>query len=400
MRLPDNQVGISDIKQFLDCPRRFTFGMRRHLEGKEPPEDQHPDTLYGTAAHDMFEEVESLDLNDDEALQATFNRHAPNLDPTYFEKLKEDLQSYHERDHPDMDVVAVEREIRVPLFKWSCPECDGEADSCSECDGTGEVMIYFRAKIDRLFQSKTNLSYFLHKDYKTSKHKTSKQEVDEDPQMWAYNWAICEFWPECEELEQEYDQLRFGIEMTSKTDAQREHIREWIERQIKAILETKEPEPTLNQWCPWCPIKESCSEIDRLSEFESARIKFLSEGMPEVSEDPEMEFLPTYIEKLPKVQQAVKLLKAYEKKVKDVIKDLPEDRRESLGWDLKQKKATVWTPEALQSIQDLLGPEFYRLISLSQEKIKSHLKGDDRLDSILEMAQKRPGSKVLTHRGE
>lgn len=435
MRLPNNEVGISDIKQWRECPRRFEFGMRRHVEDGEPPEDMHPDTLYGTVFHDMVEKIEELDLDDDAALQQAFDEHAVDLDPTYYEMLKWDLRTYRERDLTGVRTVANESEVRIPLLDWPCFTCEGkgttivqgskpdccgnttdsgecrgdcvvevpteEEDACPECGGKGEVTIYFRGRIDRLYQSLTEPGKFFHRDYKTSKHRKAEDEVHSDEQMWAYNWAIHEWWPECEDLEQEFDQLRFGLVRTRKSAEQREHIRQWLVRQVTAILKAEGPKPRINQWCAWCPIKESCSEVDRLHQFETARINFLAKTLPEASEDPEMEFLPTYIEKLPDVQQAIKLLKAYEASVKEVLKELPEDRREALGWDLSSKRTTVFSTDALRDMHEILGDDlFYEVVNATQTNVKAALKGDERLEQIMGLSHKQPGAQVLTHRGE
>ena len=168
MRLPDNSVGISDIKNWLECQRRWEFGMRRHTEGAEPPEDMHPDTLYGTVFHDMVEMIEQLDLDDDAALQQAFNDHSADLDPGYYEMLIGDLRTYRERDLTGVRTVANETEVKIPLLDWPCFDCDGEdqtiVDNCETCNGTGEVTIYFRGRIDRLYQSLTDPTVFFHRD--------------------------------------------------------------------------------------------------------------------------------------------------------------------------------------------------------------------------------------------
>lgn len=404
MRLHNNSVGISDIKNWIECQRRWEFGMRRHVEGSEPPEDMHPDTLYGTVFHDMVEMIEQLDLDDDAALQQAFNDHSADLDPGYYEMLIGDLRTYRERDLTGVRTVANETEIKVPLLDWPCPDCDGEdqtiVDNCETCDGRGEITIYFRGRIDRLYQSLADPTVFFHRDYKTSKHRKSQEEVHKDIQFWAYNWAIHEWWPECEDLTQEYDQLRFGLLKTRKSDAQREHMRQWLVRQVTAILETEEATPRINDFCAWCPIKESCSEVDRLHQFETARINFLEKTLPDPGEDPEMEFLPTYIEKLPEVQQGIKLLKAYDTRIKEVLKELPQDRREALGWYLTTKNQQVFSSESLRAIHELLGDSlFYEIITASKTNVEGALKGDPEvLEQVMGLARRVPGAQVLKHR--
>lgn len=373
MELPDRAIGISDINKYRECGRKMVYQMRRHTEGEQPPEDIHPDTMYGTIFHEAVTEIEDKDLSDEEALQLSFDRFARFLKPEDCEKLRGDLEIYHERDYTGVRTVANETEIRVPLLEW-----EGET-------------IFFRGKIDRLYQRLDNPGSFIHVDYKTSKHPRSEEEVHKDTQMWAYNWSIHEYWPECESLTQNYDQLRFGVVPTRKSERQREEIREWLVRQVTAILKDEDPQASFNMWCPWCPIKESCPVIDRLSEFETARIEAL---LPE-DQEADTDLLEVYTEKLGDVKTAIKTLKAYEDRVKAVIRELPADRREALGFKMIGRSLDAWTPEALEQAQEVLGDDFYKLVKLSKRQVTDYLKDDERLELVMALATKQAGSPQL-----
>lgn len=413
MKLPNNEIGISDIKNFRDCPRRFLFGMRRHTEGAEPPEDVHPDTMYGTVFHETVTLIEAEGLDDEEAIQRAFNEFASYLDPEDLDKLKLDLETYHERDEPvGYRTVANEKEVRVPLFNHPCPDCGGKGKrpsysegevstrdlrECPDCGGKGTVTIYFRAKIDRLYQRLDAEGVFLHRDYKSSKWEKSEEEVHSDEQMWAYNWLIHEFWAECEDLEQHYDQLRYGIERTSKSPSQRDTIKEWLIRQVTAILEAPEVHPgKLNQWCPWCPIKVDCPTVHRLGDFAKARIAALApEGLEDFDPDPEA--IDPYVEPLEEMQTAVKTLEAYIESVKSVVKELPNDERKRVGFRLRPKKKSHFPAEVMPHIRETLGEEtFDSSVKLSQSAIKKALPGEenkeerDRLLGLLKVEQTNP----------
>lgn len=265
MVLPNDSIGISDVLAWRECPRRMSFSMRRHTPAGEPPEATTASTAFGTAMHDVFEFVGNNDAFDDEAVQTAFDRHARWLDPDDLPRMRENLKVYRERDYLGVRTVAVEGEYRVPLFV---------AD-----DGT---TIFFRCKIDRLYQSLHDESVFISVDYKTSRWQKTEEEVHEDPQQWAYNWAIHEVFPECGTLVQVYDQLRYGAIPTRKSDVQRDQIKEWLIRHVKAIMRDVDYgadgllQPKLNDWCAWCPVAESCSVVKDVTDFTAAKIAALA----------------------------------------------------------------------------------------------------------------------------
>src|SRR3954469_25000723 len=203
MKLPGNAIGPTDIQQYRDCPRRFEFGMQRHTDAGEHPEAQSSSTAYGSAVHEAIAFAEAEAALDDPAIQRAFDLYAKWLEPEDLERLRRDLATYRERDYAGARTVAVEEELRVPLF-----EHDGET-------------IYLRTRIDRLYQRLDNPAVFIHVDYKSSRWPRSQQEVHEDRQLWLTNYIVHEVWPECETLVQAYDQLNFGVITTRKTDEQR-----------------------------------------------------------------------------------------------------------------------------------------------------------------------------------
>jgi hypothetical protein len=374
MKLPNNEIGISDINNMRECPQRAVYGMRRHTEGAEPPESVHPDTMYGTIFHDTVEQVEAKDLSIDEALQFAFNKFARFLEPDDLKKIREDLDLYWARQEVGVRTVANERELRVPLFEYQ-----------------GE-MIYFRCRIDRLYQRLDNESVFIHRDFKSSKWAKTEADVHSDTQMWSYNWAIYEEWPEVESLTQVYDQLRYGEVPTRKSDAQRAEIKEWLIRQVTAILELEEIEPHFNTWCPWCPLKWECSEIDRLSKFETARIKALTPG-----DDFDLSGIQEVSDKVPEVSTAIKTFKSFEEGVKDLIRKLPADRREALGWKTTTPNKDTWGRDELARLYERLGPEdFFAIVGITKTKVQEYLKDDPRLEEVLGLATKVPQSPRLS----
>lgn len=378
MELPENAVGPTDIQQYRDCPRRFEFGLRRHTDAGEHPEAQGPDTAYGSAIHEAIAYVEANDATDEEAVQRAFDLYAKWLDPEDLERMRGDLATYHERDYLGVRTVAVERELRIPLFEHM-----------------GQT-IYLRTRIDRLYQRLDNPGVFIHVDYKSSRWARSEPEIHNDRQLWITNLIVHEFFPECERLVQVYDQLLHGPITTRKSDEQRDLIRDWLIKQITAILNDTELAPKHNDWCAWCPIMESCPVVAELSDFALARIAALApaekEGRKTVLRlDPDR--LDVYVDQLEPVGEALKVLKRFNERVRDVVRELPSTRRRQLGYRVSERMSTSWPPEALRAAHELLGDDFYEVVGMTKTAVERL--GDERSEAVLGMAVTEHGAPVV-----
>jgi RecB family exonuclease len=381
MILPESAVGPTDIQAYRDCPRRFAFGMRRHTEAGEHPEAQGPSTAYGSAVHRALEIAESSDATDVEAVQAAFDEYAKWLDPPDLERLRTDLRTYRERDYLGVRTVAVETELRMPLF-----EHDGQ-------------MIHLRTRIDRLYQRLDNPAVFIHVDYKSSRWPKSQQEVDEDRQLWLTNLIVHEVYPECETLVQAYDQLNYGVLTTRKSEAQRGLVRDWAIHQITTILGDDELPAKKNRWCPWCPIMESCPIVPELTAYALAEVATLAP--PEkvgrktvLNLDPDL--YEVYVEALEDVNLAQKVLKRFDDSVRGVVKELPDARQRELGFETRPRTRTNWPPEALRAAHEVLGEDFYEVVGLTKTAVQRL--GDERADIVLDMAVIEDGAPVVQRR--
>jgi len=372
MELPENQIGISDINTWRDCPTRAGYQMRRWTEGSEPPERKHPDTMYGSAVHHGIERMETDMLDADGAAQAAFNEYGMYLDPSDMERLEHDLAVYAERDYTGVRSVAVESEFRVPLLR-----VEGRT-------------VFFRFKLDRLYERLDRPGHFIHIDYKSSKWRKSAEEVREDTQMWSYNFGIHEYFPECQSLDQVYDQLMYGREFTRKSDEQRKTIRRWLQRQVRAILADDKLEPKFNEWCPWCALLPECPEPKRTAEFAAARIAALApadEESGKLALDPDL--MEVYVAELPKLSTAKKAIEAFEDAVRKVLREMPEAERAYFGYETFQKNLDVWSPVALQAAHEVMGDEFYALVGLTKSRLTGYMdKTDPRREQIEALAER------------
>lgn len=391
MELPDNAVGITDLLAYHECPRRFSYGMRRHTgiglqSDAETPESGSYATFYGSAIHKVIQAVED-GSNDGDALQTAWDEYGHALDPGDLDMLRTDLRTYRSRDAGRVKTIANEDEYRVPLGKIEGRD------------------VSFRFKLDRLYERLDAPGHFIHVDYKSSRHAKSEAEVHADKQLWAYNFGIHEFFPEVERLVQLYDQLRYGQVPTSKNDQQREQMREWLIRGASAVMRDESwqgddlLEPRKNEWCAWCPITESCPVIAQLTEFALLEIETLAptykEGRKTLIELHES-MMPEYIERFEEAKQAIRILERFRDSVAGLVKKMPEEDRLDLGYKLRGRKASVFTAGHLREIHDAVGSEFYELVSVTKSSLESNLADDpETLAWALDLALETAGAESL-----
>jgi hypothetical protein len=366
----------------------MSFSMRRWTEDGDPPEAGSDATNYGTAMHYCFHIIETEGLTDREALQRTFDKYGHTLWPDDLIRLKKDLVTYHEREPLGVRLIGSEIDARIPLLDW------------------GGQTIYFRGQIDRLYERLDRPGHWLHRDYKSSRWEKTQEEVDKDPQLWAYNLLIHEYWPECESLHQTLDQLEFQPLTTSKNESQRQYMKDWLAMQVVSILSDDSVQedgllqPKFNQWCATCSIATDCPIIPQLSKFAQTRIKAMSDsmgvGLDEAESSKEIQ---EYVDLMEEAAQARKVLDKYEKQIKGLIKELPPHVQRETGYEVAQRAVKVFDPLALQEIHRALGPEFYEIISIAQTKLSAAIKDRDDLEPLLDLAISRPGTSYLRKKG-
>lgn len=366
MKLPGNSIGITDMLGYRDCAARMAYGMKRHIgEGKQSdamtPEGGSPAAAYGSCLHDVVALTEEP-MPDEQAIQAAWAKWGRWLEPGDLDRLRDDLATYRDRDYPNTRTVLCEDEIKVPLLMH-----DGER-------------VWFRAKIDRLYERLDEPGTFIHVDYKTSKWPKNQADVDGDLQMWAYNWAIHEHLPEVETLVQTYDQLRYGQVQTRKSDDQRRQIRDWLRAEATAIIEDEDLEPTFNRWCAYCALIADCPVIPQLSGFAQAGIAALQGNADPIQE---------YVAGLDRARQARAALEAYETKVKGLLRDAPESVRLESGFTQRPRRTSNFSPAAKAVLAERLGDRFLDAATITKSRLESALADEpELLDWALGLAEK------------
>lgn len=395
-------VGISDLIAHRECPRRAGYGAKRHTgEGQQnhalrTPEAGSPATWYGSAIHDVIDAVAD-GLGDDAAIELAWSKWGAHLDPEDLTLLKEDLEKHHERDFENTRIVMAEDEIRVPLTEMP----DGRP-------------IWFRGRIDRLYERLDMPGQFIHVDYKSSKWLKTQAEVDSDPQLWAYNWSLTDFFPEIEDLEQWLDQLRGGMVSTRKSDEQRAEIREWLALAARNYFTEREqdlqadglPAPRFNQWCPWCSILESCEIVPNLTDWALTRIVELrppelvqatrEEDGASILDETVITPLDEYMDRYDDVKTAIDVLTRFHESAKRLVHELPEQRREQLGFELRGRSNSIISVRARNALYETLGHDrFMELARVTQERLKSVLTDKEQREWALGLVEKAPGNRVV-----
>jgi hypothetical protein len=391
------QVGISDVLQWRDCPARMEFGMRRHEESGDPPESWSPANAYGTAVHLCLSMLDD-GATPDECVQAAFELLPQWLEPSDLSRLHEDIEKYLEREMLGVRTLLNEGEISVPLFVHP---------------RVGQV--WFRARIDRLVQSMDDPSQLVHIDYKSSKWAKSDEEVSKDIQLWSYNFVIYEWftdlYPEIDrpQIQQWYDQLRYGQIPTRKSDAQRAEIKRWMIAAITALIDDEAMQPKFNEWCPWCPLKMDCPVVQyQLTHWATVRIaalmpreeKYNKDGSLSKRQGPvvlDRDAIGEYTELLPDVKRARLVLETFEKEVSGTLKEMPASELHRLGKRLDERTRRAFSEAAKREIIAELGLGTFLLLSDLSIAAVERFFGDDKetADRIKALAQKTPGYTVI-----
>jgi len=318
MKLPNNSVGISDAKQFNECPKLFFHSMRRHT-GIEPEiyTGYSHILAYGQALHEGAEyivrDVDNAYLDDVvDFAWAKWGRH---LTPEHHKELREDLKTVLDRsvEADNLELVACEEDMAVPVYLGRSK--DGALDEQKE-------WYKYRFRIDALYKDKDDPGHFIIRDFKTVRRRKLQSQIDSEKQFTAYDYGVRELYGnEVKKVTIWYDQVKFDPLFTTRSESDRMDFEEWIRSQIIAMLDMPENDvantPRLNKFCGWCPLLESCEIVPMMSAYALAEVSLLTDR---ISPDKSFEdFLGDYYN----AKDAMKALKAFTTSVEKTLKDNP-----------------------------------------------------------------------------
>jgi hypothetical protein len=384
LELPGDEIGISDILNYRECAQRFAWSMRRHDKTDLVPELDSAANAYGSVFHDAVEYVERDFMDDESAIDAAWPSWQAWLTPEDLDRLKSDLQAYRSRMMTGYRLLGTELELRFPLLRHA------------------DKTIFFRGRIDALYQKIDHPHIFLTRDYKSTRWPKTWEQVQKDEQQWAYNLLVHENYPECSDLVQLVDQLRAGVVPTQKTKGQREQMRAWLRQQVKAILAEEEFKPTPNDKCHFCPLVMDCRVTHRSTEWWQNKVAAMAPVRKDgrkllLSLQPELFGMEEYVRHLAPAKQAVKVLEKYISEVERVLKEMPPDEREALGYRLgRPRRRDVFGASALRQMHDQMGDDFFQLVGVTKAAIEDWFgKGTPEASAFIELADKAEGAASL-----
>jgi hypothetical protein len=372
------------MRRHVPLPERFQLYAG---EADEPPESESYATAYGHAAHEMVEMVEVTGCSHDVAVDSVWPKYQHWLDPDDLDRLRADLDTWEGRRVQGFRLIGTELELRVPLFVH-----DGR-------------QIYFRGRIDALYQHLQNPAFFYSRDYKSSRWPKSEAEVHKDLQQWAYNWMVHEYFPECARLIQIYDQFRFGAIPTQKNDEQRKRIKDWLIRQVKAILADDRLKPTSNDMCHFCPILLDCRVTHQSGDYWVNRLGALAPEKKvgrkiQVQLTQEFAGYEIYAELLPRVKRAQKVMERFIAAVEGDLKEMDQETREALGFELSRpRRLDTWDADAKRQLLAEFGDDAVHLMRVTKTDVEEFFGADsDEARRIINMASKRETAPSLKQR--
>lgn len=384
MLLPNDEIGISDILNYRECAQRFAWSIRRHDKDDLLPEQDSAANAYGSVFHDAVEIVERELADDQTAIDRAWPRWQAWLCPEDLDRLKSDLQAYRSRRMTGYRLIGSELELRMPLLVYE-----------------GRVM-FFRGRIDALYQKIDQPWIYLTRDYKSTRWPRTFAQIQSDEQQWAYNVLVHYAYPDCRELVQLVDQLRAGVVPTQKTETQRQQMIAWLRQQVKAILGDDELRPTQNDTCHFCPLLMDCEVTHKSTEWWKNRVAALAPIRNEgrrllVQLDVERMGMEEYVRYLAPAKEAIKVLERYVGEVEGVLKEMPQDERAALGYRLgRPRRRDVFGPSALRDMHARLGDDFFQIAGVTKSAIEEWFgKGTSEASELIELADKIESAPTL-----
>ena len=241
-----DRISISRIKTYQQCELQYDAVYNRGKRQEGEP------LWFGTIVHETLENYHKdptkdiLELFDEAWVKSSLT----NLD--YYRDGREMLQDYlltaEYHAHPialDSDrELCLETYFRIPLDKDRKVIASGIID-----------------RIDHISENHCEVI-----DYKTSRMPYTRDEVDNDIQLTMYNLAVNHLYPQYTEVDLSLLFLRFKKLTTTRTPEELEEARQFFINTFYQIKYNDDPQPRLNKYCGYCPIKDECPAYKELTQ--------------------------------------------------------------------------------------------------------------------------------------
>lgn len=374
------RTSYSALETYKTCPLKYKYQQIDKIKGKKTKEQ-----VFGSAVHKALH------------FMHTRNPLFPTLDEVlnffsnYWTGVKEKVEiSEKEKDFYEVHGKTVLKKFYVKNPPWNSNILDLESRFEVLIDdalrGENHVLAGIIDRIDK----PTDDSYEVI-DYKTSRRMPSQELVDKDLQLSIYNLGLLKRWPfiKPEQVKLSLYFLEHGEKISSTRPGKA--LDETKKEVLETVHEIQEREalmdfpPTPGPWCEWCPYKPICPMWKHLYQKEKApsdeeiktiineyfslkteiedkndRMKMLQQKIHQyldekgyervfgeegyvtrrISEKPvyDIERARQILEPLGKWQE---VLKADEKKLEKIIRDLSPEKKKELESVLKRKQRTI-----------------------------------------------------------
>jgi len=237
-------ISASRINTYLNCPHQYYLVYHKNYWMDNEA------TRFGTLMHDTIEHT-LTDYGDDinpietgVELFKTFWSKGNLRNKEYFDMGIEIIKRFFEQN----DYLEFKSKLFVPPEKKFTIEL-----------APGVKALGF---IDILLKEDKKTIHVV--DFKTSSISKTYTEAKDDIQMGLYDLAISEMFPEFENVLLTLYYLRTGEKVTTtRTEKERNRLRDFLVATYYQIKEDKTHEKVLNNFCHWCPGKHECSEYKK-----------------------------------------------------------------------------------------------------------------------------------------
>lgn len=234
---------LTEQEEARGCPRQYKA---KYIEHRVPDSFSFP-LVYGRTIHEVLYMMEEEAIGPEEALDRCF---PPELDPSAYREMLDDLTAYIERGASPTDrfgTIAVEQDLSALLY-------------VDEDFGP----VFYRGIIDWLGVDLEVPQLLRVVDYKSNRNPPSVDDVKGDVQLKGYDYLVRENWerymPKGSRplIAQHLDAIKWREVEVKFTDEDIEDWHSWAVAVVRRILRDEEAEPVLNPGCAWCPVKDDC----------------------------------------------------------------------------------------------------------------------------------------------
>lgn len=253
-------------------------------------------------------------------------------------------------------------------------------------DEQGDVLV--SGVIDRIDKISEDTVRII--DYKTGFVPKTRDELETDEQLTIYNLAVNHLYPEWQNVRLALLFTRYGLLETTRTAEEIEAVRHLFINTYYQIKLNDDPQPQLNSYCGYCPIKHKCPEYQKLTKEELVL-------MGDFPDAPNL-----LLDELESVKVKTKILNDRRKEIESTLSSLIEGA--DGGYVVAGNKKIKLAPKRrsfypYKEVRKILGEETVaQIANLSKRDVEKLVKNDEdtkkQLEETLVTYYTKPSLKV------